>query len=89
MVIESQLVQTIITDNLGKTLTILPKYSKTRTIKRHNLCTTDIFDVEYTDGLRILLLTLKGLKYSNIQIQRLILDKDIPQDIIDKEIMPK
>ena len=81
--------KTIITENILKVITILPKYTKKRTIKRHIVCSSDIFEVELTDGLQITLLTLKGLKNSNIQIQNLILDKDIPQDIIDKEIMPK
>lgn len=81
--------KTIITENLLKTVMTLPEYTKKRTIKRHIVCTSDIFEVEFTDGLQITLLTLKGLKNSNIQIQNLILDKDIPQDIIDKEIAPK
>lgn len=81
--------KTIITQNLLKVVTTLPKYTKKRIIKRHIACTSDIIEVEFTDGLQITLLTLKGLKNSNIQIQNLILYKDIPQDIIDKEIMPK
>lgn len=81
--------KTIITENLLKIVTTLPKYTKKRTIKKHIVCTSDIFEVEFTDGLQITLFTLKGLKNSNIQIQNLILDKDIPQDITDREVMPK
>lgn len=80
---------TIVTTNTAKVLTILPQYTKNRTIKKHITCTSDIFRVEFVNGLQVLLLTLNGLKNSNIQIQSLILDKDIPKDIIDKEIMPK
>lgn len=79
----------IITDNTQKILSILPKYTKKRTIKKHHVCTNDIVDIEFCDNFRVIILTMKGLKSSNIQIKNLILDKDIPQDIIDKEVMPK
>lgn len=67
----------------------MPTYTKPRKIKKHIVCTTDIFQVEFTDGLQITLLTLKGLKNSNIQIQNLVLDKDIPEDVVKQEIIPK
>lgn len=79
----------IITDNIQKVLAILPKYTKGRTISKQHVCTNDIVDIEFVDGIRIMIFTLIGLKNSNIQIKNLILDKDIPQDIINKEIMPK
>lgn len=79
----------IITDNIQKVLAILPKYTKGRTIGKQHVCTNDIVDIEFVDGIRIMIFTLIGLKNSNIQIKNLILDKDIPQDIINKEIMPK
>lgn len=79
----------IITGNTQKVLTILPQYSKKRTIKKHHICINDIVDIEFTDGLRLMFLTLDGLIKSNIQILNLVLDKDISQETIDKKIMPK
>lgn len=79
----------LITPNLSKILKNCPKYTKRKTISNHYPSNHSSCHVKFSDGNEFICIDPADMKFHNMQFTKLVLDKNIPQEVIDKEIMPK
>lgn len=81
--------QVIVSSNLNKILMLIPIFVKNKKIIRHFVNSNEFWHVEIENGTHVICTSLKKLKNMNIQITDIWIDRDISQEVINKEIMKK
>ncbi len=81
--------QGLITNSLPKVLKTLPKFCKNQKIAKHIIGNFCYVNFQYDNGTTFISLPTCWLNRNNIQFTELWLDKNIPAEVLEKEICPK